>query len=1213
MKINIKKKIYSFLCLVALQQANAQVVFHEDFGQTTVRKASQYIPQGGKDLALKKSPYSCTSYYRAALQLYTTENMPNCNGTNLSSYNGWLKNISDGYYVVIDPQHLETSLGSTGGWWQKVEDHTPNDTNGAALILNAGEITNQFYRRAVNLKRDTAYKISYYVMSNSGNVNSAVLSAAKIEVQNIVTEKSLGTSSKLSVIKHNAWEKKEYTFRTPTSTECSTNVAISIRNDYPIVDGNDIYLDDIVLEEVIDSTAPVIDCNNENTNFDELIKATDDLYTFTSKGGTYTITSNDELNKVRGNFIFSGNNKNATIGAVGQWPAGFSLNENGALVIAPNTPQPTAPLVYQVCNLLGVCTSAKITLEKDKGVPFLGKIDSYYWDSSVVQTFDIIANDSYNGGKEGEGFIFSGPNQNMTILMKDSWPSGISLNALGQLVVDKEIVKPTTAIYYTLCNMAGECQNIQVTFLGIEGDFNPGSIISHGETCYNGSIDVMNVEKAKYLLYLMSYNWQASIDNGATWQDFGNLSDDENSGEGDESSLGDVVIQKGDKLIINGLKKSILVRRQAKTKGLSRYAYTAPVLVKPTEENSISLPDNINSFAVEKGKSFTFPTVSTKFPSTITILDAEGNQVQNTISDLKKGQYSYTIQATTTAGAPLVGCETFATIQLIVYDLEDCNTVTKKIFATDVVSWTSGASGVVNKENAVNGNRGNYATITGGLVILGIGTVGIDLYFTKLSDPNNPNSPRVLYSSSELKGKKITIKLGEQYSGLKLAGVLSVVGRKTNTGVTTGNITLLNSSNSGSFKAVKGGLLDLLKGDNVFEYSFIPKDGSGKDADFNGVRIQLGSLLGVADLATVFHAYIEEEEKTTDPNFIPEADIIVSPPSSLLYPTEQRDVDGTKLTGIENKNIKLNEFTHDVTWGNRSAVLNVASGLASVVHPYYAVDDNYDSYTLFNATAGVLNQQFLRTHLKQPARPGDQVQVTLAYPNINVLNLSLLQLGNFKIVYYLGDTKVGEERMEKFRILDIGLFNFKDKRRAVISRPITIPFDSFEIEQFNTVNVNLGDGLHIHDIRIAPMMLFEGQNDSKDVTTICAADFLAIQSPDYCTTYDISFAKVIEFGAAYKNEDDTPLLDADGNPIKTITKVEDIPNSDLKFSHYGANLLYYTIDRLYTEFENEGIILVKVQTKRQGKDYGNPQYLRVKLKNCNEAMVNPIIKQSSGL
>ncbi|MFV0173697.1 hypothetical protein OBK14_05200 [Empedobacter falsenii] len=1238
MKFNIKNYILSLLGLVALQQADAQVIFKEDFGTSTIRKSSSYVPQAGKDLTLPSSKYSCTPYYRAALELYTEANRPTCNGTNLSDYNTWLKNISDGYYVVINPLFLNSSLNGTGGWWQKIEDHTPNDINGAVLVVNAGVITNQFYRRAVNLKPDTSYRVSYYVMSNSGDATSAVKSAAKIEVQNVITETKLGVSNSLIVSKHNVWEQKEYLFRTPASAECSTNIAISIRNDFPIVDGNDIYLDDIVLEEIIDANAPVIDCNNESINFDDIIKATDDVFTFNSKGGTFNILGNDELNKVSGGFILSGDKKNATISQAGNWPKGFSLNDKGELLIEKNAPIITEPLIYQVCNLLGVCTTAKINLQKDAVLPFAGNDDIFYWGD---KTYSVLSNDTYDKNKPGEGFILSGPDQNMKVSKKGDWPTGITMDANGIITIASGATKPTTAMFYTLCSIEGNCQDIQVTFLGSESpypDWNPGSIrVENPDFCYNSTVKVVQEMKAdgpspRYFLSGLKYSWEISFDNGASWKNSDEMlgveppKDDNSDASSSTGSIGSITVDKGNSISIENVTKPMLIRRKSNvyrsntTDGgsIGRFnSYTTPVLVTPSEENTITLPDNINAFAAEQGTSFTFPTVSTKFPSTITIYDSEGKEVGNKISNLKKGDYSFTIKATTTAEAPMAGCETFTSIQLIVYDLKDCYIVKKKIFATDVRRWSSGLSGVTNKEKAVNGNRADYATITGGVVLLGIGTVGVDLYFTKLSDPNDPNSKRVLYTAEELKGKKVIIKLGEQYSGLKLAGGLSVIGRYTKaTDPNDIGIGIGNSSVGKTF-GVKGGVLDLLKGDNVFEFSFIPSDSKGS-VGYNGVRIQLGSLLGVADLATVFYAYIEEEEEITSPNYKPQGDVIVNPPESLVYPTEQRDVDGTKLTGIKNKDIKLNEFTNDVTWGNRSEVLNVASGLSSVVHPYYAVDDNYDSYTLFNATAGVLNKQFLRTHLRQPARPGDQVQVTLAYPNINVLNLSLLQLGNFKIVYYLGDTKVGEENMEKFRILDIGLFNFKNKRRAVISKPITIPFDSFEIQQFNTVNVNLGDGLHVHDIRIAPMMLFEGQEDSKEVTKICAADFLAIKSPDFCTEYEISFAKVVEFGGTYtipdKDEDpdnDLPLLDKDGNPIKEILKVEDIPNSNLKYSHSGAGVMYYNIDRLYTEYENEGIILVKVQTKRQGENYGNPQYLRVKLENCNEALVNPVINLSN--
>ncbi|MGV0922063.1 carbohydrate binding domain-containing protein [Empedobacter falsenii] len=1257
MKLNIKKNLIGLFALFALQQTNAQIIFKEDFGQTTTRKSSPYVPQAGNDLNLQVSPYTCTPYYRAATSYYVAATRPTCkdnpvgtptSGYGLTNYNGWLKNVSDGYYVVVAPANLkdvfDNGTAGTGSWWLSVSDHTAN-TNGAVMVVNAGTIRNQYYRRAVKLKSGTTYKLSVWVMGNGSSVFDL-----KMEAQNILTEQLLGSNltgnnqKTLKLSEANKWEQLFWTFTTPTDQNCNTDIAVSLRNNYTTNEtGNDFYIDDIVLEEVVDPSADIIDCNPQNGVIDDIIKANDDAITTTLEGGVYSIIGNDSYSKVVGSIVLNGTGKNSSIIPLGTWPTGYSIDTNGQLVIAPNAPALTNPLEYQITNLLGVSSIAKITIKQDLGVSIKGNPDVYDWVTGAKTYSTVSSNDVYNGGIAGQGFIFSGIEQNAKISPKGTWPNGISLNTTtGEITTTAAAVKPTAAIYYTLCNMVGVCQDIAVTFLGSESPYSgwdPGSIlVENSGVCYNSSAKIVEQNAGggssiPFSLVGRKYSWEISFDKGVTWTNSDNLLNvtppsGESSGESTIGAIGSIKVDGKNSIIVENVTKPFYVRRKANiyhTSAASRFdSYTAPVLITPSEENTITLPDNINAFAAEQGTSFTFPTVSTKFPSTITIYDSEGKEVGNKISNLKKGDYSFTIKATTTAEAPMAGCETFTSIQLIVYDLKDCDIVKKKIFATDVRDWSSGLSGVANKEKAVNGNRADYATITGGVVILGIGTVGVDLYFTKLSDPNDPKSKRVLYTAEELKGKKVSIKLGEQYSGLKVAGGLSVVGRYTSAtdpndiGLTSGIPIGITNENAGTSFGVKGGVLDLLKGDNVFDFSFIPAKSNGTHVAYNGVRVQLGSLLSVADLATVFHAYIEEEELVTDPNYKPLGDITVNPPSSLLYPIVQKDIDGTDLTDIKNVDIKLNEFTHDVTWGNRSEVLNVASGLSSVVHPYYAVDDNYDSYTLFNATAGVLNQQFLRTHLRQAARPGDQIQVTLAYPNINVLNLSLLQLGNFKIVYYLGDTKVGEENMEKFRILDIGLFNFKNKRRAVISKPITIPFDSFEIQQFNTVSVNLGDGLHIHDIRVAPMMLFEGQEDSKEVTKICAANFLAIKSPDFCTEYEISFAKVVKFGGIYTLPDEDedpdnnlPLLDKDGNPIKEILEVEDIPNSQLKYSHSGAGVMYYNIDRLYTEFENEEIILVKVQTKRQGVNYGNPQYLRVKLQNCQDALVNPVIRLSN--
>lgn len=306
MKLNIKKNLFGLFALFALQQTNAQIIFKEDFGQTTTRKSSPYVPQAGNDLTLEVSPYTCTPYYRAATSYYVGATRPTCNdnpigtptkGYELSNYNGWLKNISDGYYVVVAPTNLkdvfDNGSAGTGSWWLSVSDHTAN-TNGAVMVVNAGKITNQFYRRAVTLKTGTTYKLSAWVMGNGSSVFNL-----KMEAQNILTEQLLGSNltgnnpKELKLSEANKWEQLSWTFTTPTDQNCNTDIAISLRNNYTTSEtGNDFYIDDIVLEEVIDPSATVIDCNPQNGVIDDIIKANDDVIVMQSSkdGGVFWIS-----------------------------------------------------------------------------------------------------------------------------------------------------------------------------------------------------------------------------------------------------------------------------------------------------------------------------------------------------------------------------------------------------------------------------------------------------------------------------------------------------------------------------------------------------------------------------------------------------------------------------------------------------------------------------------------------------------------------------------------------------------------------------------------------------------------------------------------------------------------------------------------------------------------------------------------------------------
>lgn len=1274
MKNNYLKYIYTLVAFVTVIVANAQVVFHETFGTSTTRTTSQYVPQGGNDANLGFSTYTCSSFYKPATEEYTANNKPTCRPDDLGSYNQYVRNISDGYYAVVDPGNKAkssspSSLDQLRDW--AVTDPAVLGNSGAVLIVNAGELKNQYYRRGVTLKRNTSYKVSFKVLSSSANLpNNSLQFRSKIEIQSVSSEYVLHTSPALTVSAHNVWQQKEYVFKTPNDNSCDTNYAISLRNDNAVNFGNDFYIDDIILEEIIDPNAPVILCDSSTASLSTIINANDDIFVTSKTGGSYNLISNDTYNQGAPGtgFVFSGSGTNASISPIGNWPSGVSINANGQIVIADSVNVPNGTkLSYQICNLLGVCSTATITIK----YAIEGYNDTYIWKNpSSIQTYlSVISNDIYNLSGDTPTAINLNPTTgNVTISKKGTWTNGINLDtATGIITVatNTSIPNGSLQLEYTICNKAlGVCQDVKVLFLDKYSpidNWNPGTIkIRNGSqyVCFDGTAiidnDVMGFGSpesafANDAFIPRKYSWEISFDGGYNWtQTDALLGSEEPTGddasESASGSVGSIIVDKGNSISISNVTKDFLIRRKVNVyKYLSpsgRFnSYSNSLFISVAKNNEIIFPNGVNSIAVPLGQNVNLPEITTTYKSAVTYTKVSNTgTVSPTNITLPVGYHEYTVKATTVATggnantniSPALGCETTAVIKVIVYDPKDCDVYVKRTFATHSRGWTSGLSGVANPEQAVPDtstgqvNRANAATLTGGVVLLGIGTVGVDLYFTK--------SDGTLYSGTELQGKKVVVKFGEQYSGLKVAGGVSVVGLNIPTSTSLTNLPLAPNQSGKTF-GIKGGILDALKGDNVFEYSFTPTDRNGGSVPFNGIRIQLGSLIGVADLASVFYAYIEEEgdivQTGASNKNINQADyctmlsnnVTVSPPPSLLYPENQRDVDATWVKSeadspIANTNIKLNTFIEDAFWGNYSEVLNVASGLSSIVFPYYAVDTDYDSYSLFNSTAGVLNRQFLKAKLKQKARPGDQVQITLAYPNINVLNLSLLQLGNFKIVYYLDGAVVGEERLEQFRVLDLGLFRFRDKRRAVLSRPVNFLFDTVELQQFNTVSVNLGDGLHVHDIRINPLRAFSGMTDPKQVTQLCATESLPIQKPDACTGYEISLARVTEYGPAYQNADGTPMLDYNGQPIKSIYAIEDIPNSNLKdlgvdnsgfISYFDLN-----INKLFVGPNYEGKMLIKIQTKRQGCNYGDAQYLRVDISNCVDGgIVNPVIKSGA--
>lgn len=1107
--------------LLSSSLAKAQIIFKEDFGKSIVRLPSQYVPQSGLDSNLSGSFSHGSKFYKFAniATDYVGENQ----NSNV---------IDNGYYSVIAPSKIYDNLPANkptwANWWSNIPNHTDNSSDGAVLVINGGTVLNQYYRRALTLERGKTYKISTWLYSTTGT-NVGV----KFEAQNISTEAVLGASTNLLVTQANQWQEKSWTFTVPDNDNCS-NVAISLRNIVSTDSGNDFYVDDITLEQVTGQTGTLISCS-QSPSFDSIIKARNDSFRPTNNnGGTFNILGNDSINDLNG-FILSGAKTNASISKIGLWPTGYNINTFGQLVIAPNATPLSAPLIYQICTSLGICSTAQIDVKVD--IPFKGNPDTYSWVSSFPKTYDILSNDTYDNGTPGTGFIFSGANQNMSISTKGAWPANITLTPNGQIRATSGIVSPISDLYYTLCNTTGTCQDVRVTFNNID----PGSISTNNTIVCDGSeITVVSKSIAPnggiFDLNLYNYRWQGSYDNGLTWT---YLSDETIN----ITSL-TTTVSEGTFMVRRQVRKAVIGIL------LGDFAYTDPVKIQVIK-NHISYNGG-NNFVVTKGSSVSFPTVITSYPSTVTIKDENGITVtQGQIIPFNTaGIFMYTVTATGTA---IPNCQETSSITVQVYDLSNCNETSEKVFATSQ-TWNTATllgialGGITEEAKAVDGDMSTYSEINIGLGLLGLGTTWQNLNFGHKID----------------KGTPVKIKMGQDYSLLQVAG-----------GIT---ITAVDQNNNriGPLVGVgEGALLDLLVGDNVFEFSFIPRGNDGKPIDYYGVRVNLGSVLAVINKAKVYGAYYEKK-KITDGS-------CTLTPVTAGGATKPADYIGT---------VKLNSFVDDVLWGVEDIGLGVATALSSVVHPYLAVDDNMDSYAIFSRAVAALNRQKLNIKLRHIARPGDEIRIIMGGFEVPLLDVSLLTA--FRVQRYMGNVKVGPEVPgSQFKLLDLnllGLLGSTGKRKALIVSSINQPFDHIEISYTSVVQVSLlGDYTYIYDVSIMPKMVFEGQdpNNPNTATALCAADYLKVTKNDICTTYDISFAYANKSG-------------------DTITSFTEIINSAILKVNETPNSIAYEFNSLYGAYTEN--LYLKVQTKRQGCNYGDPQYLKVNLRNCIDPIVNPVLK-----
>ncbi len=168
----------------------------------------------------------------------------------------------DGSYTIARPTNLNNS-------WHNTSDHTPNDENGKALIVNASFTAGEFYKRTVNgLCANTTFEFSAWVM-NLYNSSAGACSGTgipidiKFEIWDSTQSTLLkeGSTGEIQGTSNPVWTQFGLTF---TTLHDQTSVVLIMKNNGVGGCGNDLAIDDIMFRSCGDFTS-ITTSSNENS------------------------------------------------------------------------------------------------------------------------------------------------------------------------------------------------------------------------------------------------------------------------------------------------------------------------------------------------------------------------------------------------------------------------------------------------------------------------------------------------------------------------------------------------------------------------------------------------------------------------------------------------------------------------------------------------------------------------------------------------------------------------------------------------------------------------------------------------------------------------------------------------------------------------------------------------------------------------------------
>ena len=169
-----------------------------------------------------------------------------------TSYNYVSGTPNDGDYTLSSQTNLNAS-------WHNAQDHTPGDTNGKSLIVNASFTSGEFYKRTVNgLCVNTTFEFTAWLM-NVFNSASGACGGTGIPI-NVTfeiwdaTETTLlksGSTGDINGTPSAIWEQFGLTF---TTLPGQTSVVLIMKNNGVGGCGNDLAIDDIMFRSCGDFT-----------------------------------------------------------------------------------------------------------------------------------------------------------------------------------------------------------------------------------------------------------------------------------------------------------------------------------------------------------------------------------------------------------------------------------------------------------------------------------------------------------------------------------------------------------------------------------------------------------------------------------------------------------------------------------------------------------------------------------------------------------------------------------------------------------------------------------------------------------------------------------------------------------------------------------------------------------------------------------------------